>query len=99
MKNLLFLLVFLTAIPSADAMECGKIQSVSAHLHSKWQEIPVAQGTTKTRLGTVGIMQVFASKSGTWTFLAISADGIACVIAAGHHFDLVPPPEIKQPGM
>lgn len=47
--------------------------------------------------GTQGLVEVFASlETGTWTILVTAPSGVACLVAAGDHFERleqVPPGE------
>lgn len=61
------------------ARGCGAHADVVARLAAKYGEARVGRGLTEG-----GIIEVHASEAtGTWTALAITPDGTACVTAAG----------------
>jgi hypothetical protein len=66
---------------------CGKRTSVVAGLEDKYSETPVSIG-----LATNGsIIEVFASKNGSFTIMITTPNGLTCLIAAGHNWESLKP--------
>ena len=56
-------------------------------LNDKYQESGKALGIA----GQVNLVEVFASKAGTWTILVTTPEGKSCIIAAGSSWEDLPP--------
>jgi hypothetical protein len=73
---------------SADAVEvqCAKHQQLAGMLSKKYSETPVGMGTVNEDR----YMQLFISRSGSWTILVTRTDGQACIVAAGQNWEKLP---------
>ena len=87
MRILLTALVYLLTAGTAEA-QCAEHADMIKQLEKKYKEVPVALGISN---GTETI-EILASPSGTFTIILVSTFGIACVIAAGHSFEMIPAP-------
>ena len=72
------LAVFLWALP-ANAAVCMNHKNLVSFLSDRYSEAPRALGLVEDR----GLMEIYVSQSGTWTIVMTTAQGIACIIAAG----------------
>lgn len=93
MKRLLMTLAVLTCITVALAVDanalgmCGNRADFIRALNDKYQETGKALGIA----GQVNLVEIFASKAGTWTILATTPQGKTCIIAAGSSWEDLPP--------
>ena len=78
--------VLATAAEAGHILQCGPHDRIVNRLSEKYQEARKATGTVNDNQ----VMEIFVSKSGTWTVLSISPDGAACVVAAGKNWRDVP---------
>lgn len=92
MKYLAAVVAFLLLSNNAQAMGmCGTRDDFLKALSERYQETGRALGIT----GEVNLVEIFASKSGTWTILVTTPEGKSCMIAAGKSWEELPP-EIKE---
>lgn len=68
----------LSAGPAA-AQACVKHEEIVEKLKGKFQEKQLGYGL----IGDKAIMELYASKKGSWTIIVTRSNGISCVIAAG----------------
>jgi hypothetical protein len=69
---------------------CGQTSAIAQELSSRYGEHPVASGMRASG----GVIRIYATADGrTWTLLAETAPGMACVIAAGRNWKTMPPGE------
>ncbi len=68
------------------AIQCGAHKRMVEVLANKYNEVPKAIGTVNEKR----FMEVYVSKSGSWTILVTSADGQSCIVAAGQDWEDVP---------
>ena len=81
----LSLFMMLAMRVSAAQPICMKAADLTAALAQRYDEHPLA-----TALGTsASLIQIHVSATGTWTLTLIRPDGIACIAAAGHDFNLL----------
>ncbi len=74
-----FALIASTAMAQAQP-QCNQRDNVLALLAKKYKETPVAAGVTNTG----GLVEVLTDiKSGTWTIIVTTPQGISCLVAAG----------------
>jgi type IV secretory pathway TrbL component len=73
--------------PTQAASMCGNRADFIKALNDKYQESGKAIGIA----GQVNLVEVFASKSGTWTILFTTPQGKTCIIAAGSSWEDLPP--------
>jgi len=68
------------------AQECGPRDIIVARLQTLFQERKRASGL----ISHLEIMEVWASKTGSWTVLRSNIYGYSCVIVTGKNFGLWP---------
>jgi hypothetical protein len=67
---------------------CGPFAQVSQQLEQRYDEVPTGLGLVENRL----IMQLYSStESGTWTIVMTNLQGVSCVVASGHSWELIDP--------
>ena len=69
---------------------CGQHNSVSDNLKKSYSEAPVSMGLTPDG----GVLEVFASKEGSWSMVVTQPSGISCLIAVGQSWENLPKPEL-----
>ena len=78
----------LAATSPAQALGmCGSRADFIKALSDKYQETGKALGIA----GQVNLVEIFASKAGTWTILVTTPQGKSCIIAAGSSWEDLPP--------
>ena len=75
------------AVDATAAGMCGYHADVVKELNDKFQESGRAIGIA----GQINLVEVFASKAGTWTILFTTPQGKTCIIAAGNSWEDLPP--------
>lgn len=77
-----------TAGNAAQAQtSCDAHSTMVEKLEGNYQEVQAGLG-----LATNGaLVQLYVSESGSWTMLLTNARGVACLIAAGHNWEIVKP--------
>lgn len=89
--NIVLACVSVLALASSSPAQavglCGKRGDFVKALTDKYQESGKALGIT----GQVNLVEVFASKAGTWTILVTTPEGRTCIIAAGNSWEDLPP--------
>ena len=81
----LSLFMMLAMRVSASQPVCMKAAELTAALARHHAEYPLA-----TALGPTGyLVHIHVSAEGTWTLTVARPDGIACIAAAGHDFNLL----------
>ena len=65
---------------------CGSRADFIKALSDKYQETGKALGIA----GQVNLVEIFASKAGTWTILVTTPQGKSCIIAAGSSWEDLP---------
>ena len=70
----------------AIQVQCADHQLLTGMLSKKYSENPVAMGTVNEDR----YMQLFISRSGSWTILVTRTDGQACIVAAGQNWEKLP---------
>lgn len=80
--------LILTAGPAlAETAPCGPHEIVAGSLASEFHKAPVARMLSDRGF----IIEVLATADGaTFTILAINPDGVACLLATGKGYELVP---------
>lgn len=69
-----------TPVPyAAQQVPCGKRSDVVRVLREAFGETALAQGLAHTG----AVAEVFTSPKGSWTIVATSPDGMACMVGAG----------------
>jgi len=74
-----FALIASTAMAQGQP-QCNERDNVLSLLAKKYKETPVAAGVTNTG----GLVEVLTdTKSGTWTIIVTTPQGMSCLVAAG----------------
>jgi hypothetical protein len=73
--------------PPASAAPCGVRDLMVERLLSHHKEQLTATGLQNER----SVVEVWTSKDGSFTILITRADGISCMVSAGHHWTAVEP--------
>ena len=97
------LLVLALLAPAASAAAqtlcTNERTAVIEQLKSRYQEIPTAMGLASDG----SVLEILASKLGSWTILVTRPNGLACVVATGdawEHFPETPSDKLaKGPGV
>ncbi len=71
---------------------CDTRTSLIAKLDKSFGEQPIAIGLASTG----SVLEVLISSDGTWTILVTNPDGLACIAAAGEHWQTLN--KLKLPG-
>ena len=69
----------LFASATAQAAVCMEHKTLVSYLSEKFAEMPRALGL----VASSNVMEVYVSKKGTWTIVLTTAQGVACIVAAG----------------
>lgn len=73
--------------PAGAETQCAPRADVLAQLADRWGEARRGIG-----LSGGGVVEVFASASGSWTLTVTTPEGVTCVIAAGDGWEAVAEP-------
>ena len=73
------------ASPTHAAM-CTRRENLLKVLDQKYKESRHAIGL----ISSTGVLEVYASKKGTWTVFVTNPNGVSCIVAAGDSFEQVP---------
>ena len=90
-----FFLALVTVSPGASGQSpCWPRDRLVTDLAARWGESPVGRGMAGAGL----LVELFATPDGSgWTLVAVSPDGRACVLAAGHDWHRPAPPVATPP--
>lgn len=81
----LILGLIMWAFPAHAQLVCGEHPEVVKNLGQKYSEKPVSMG-----LGNNGSMiEIFASKKGTFTIVVTRPDGKSCLVATGESWESI----------
>ncbi len=75
---LLSLAALVACTPATAQMSCAPHDRIVAGLEQRYGEVRQGAGL---RLGEM--IELWASPEGTWTLVAVRADGLACIVADG----------------
>lgn len=78
--------ILFIAFPSDPALAqqaCGERDNFKNKLEESYAEHPVAMGLTDKG----AVLEVYASKTGSWTFLVTMPGGLTCVVASGQSWE------------
>ncbi len=75
------------------ASSCVDRSDFLKHLSSNYSEAPIAMGLTASGK----VLEVVASKSGTWTIIVTLPSGLTCGVAAGESWEKLGPLGGKGP--
>ena len=80
------LVAMLLAFPAMAQTACGNRGTFIEYFSGKFAETPVAMG-----LSSEGhVVEVLASKHGSWTIIVTRPNGLSCVVAHGEAWDKAP---------
>jgi hypothetical protein len=90
---LLGALFVLSPLSPANAQQaCGERTKFTLKLEETFSERPVAMGLTDKG----AVLEVFASKHGSWTFLITMPSGLTCVVASGQSWESISATQADQ---
>lgn len=73
-------------VPAAAEAPCGERAAMVAALEARFGERVAGHGLA----GPNALVELFLGPEGGWTLLVSDARGLACVLAAGEAWDVVP---------
>jgi hypothetical protein len=73
-----------TAHPAYSISVCARYEDLKQTLSKRYQEKISAYGLSKQK----DKVEIFVSKSGTFTILATRPDGLSCILAVGDNWEL-----------
>ena len=74
-------------IDAAQSLQrCTSHEKMIELLTQRYSEVPKAVGLVDKKR----VMEVFVSKTGTWTILVTNSEGQTCMLAAGQAYEDVP---------
>jgi len=83
-----FALSMITPVQAAE-QACAPRASALNHLAKKYNEQPVAMGLANNG----GVLEIISTAEGsTWTIILTMPNGVACMIATGESWSILPPP-------
>jgi hypothetical protein len=62
---------------------CGERTALMNQLKGKYAELPKSMGLAANG----SVLEVLTAKTGTWTILLTTPQGVTCLIAAGEHWE------------
>ena len=74
-------------VTAAQLLPCGKRDDIVKSLASQYREEPRGMGLANQST----VIEIFTSKSGSWTILLTKPDGASCIVSAGEAWEDVPP--------
>lgn len=87
----LSLVMMAPAFAQSQGSQCARHdQVVAAITGEKYNETRRAMATTTVATGT-NLVEVFASKAGTWTVIVSTPTGLSCIVASGESWEELPP--------
>jgi hypothetical protein len=75
--------MFALGTPTLAASTCADHESLVKLLSNRYKEALSSYGVS----GQKNIVEVFVSKTGTFTILATRTDGVSCVVATGDNWE------------
>ena len=82
------------AAPAQSETFCGDRGKLIETLAQKYDEAPSAFGI----VGQKNLVELFVSKSGSWTMLMTQSSGATCIMAAGQSWEQFPA-NVKMTGL
>jgi hypothetical protein len=77
-------LLLSTAHPAMSTSVCAKYDDLKQAISGRYQEKISAYGLSKQK----DKVEIFVSKTGTFTILATRPDGLSCILAVGEDWEL-----------
>ncbi len=84
---------FLGALPAAAQAVCSERAKFVDQLSGNYSENTVALGLVNNG----SVLEILASKEGSWTILVTKPNGISCVVATGEAWEAVPHQLVSDP--
>lgn len=78
--------LFFQPASQAAVAQCGNRQQMVVILDKKFKETRLAMGL----ISNVSMLELFVSKTGTWTILSTQTNGRTCIVAAGKSWITMP---------
>ncbi len=78
--------ISLGAVPAEAQSQCAQRSKLVTRLDQGFDEKLTGVGITSDGL----LLEVFASKEGSWTALVTRPDGHSCIVSHGEHWDWLP---------
>ena len=72
---------------------CANRADFLNHLSANYEEAPVAMGLTANG----GVLEVVASKNGSWTIIVTMPNGLSCGVASGMSWESIAKVQITDP--
>ena len=90
-KVLIIVLTFLywSGFAQAQELPCAEHKAIAATLLHQWGEVLSVQAITEAG----DLMEIFTSPGNTWTVVVTFPNGVSCIVATGHDFELLPMPK------
>lgn len=92
LSSLMLSIALATQSQAATTVRCGNRADVIKMLSNKFSEEPRAIGID----GNSTLVEIFASKAGTWTILVTRPNGPSCVVGAGDSWEEMLPVTASQ---
>ncbi len=94
--SIIALFITVASTTSAQTQSCAPYKSFTQYLFENFGEVPISRGIEFNG----GVLEVLASASDSWTFLLVRTDGLACIVASGTAWEILPTPIFPQaPGL
>lgn len=77
----------LPATADPQMLSCARRDEMVKVLAERYREAPRAIGIANQST----VIEIFASKAGTWTILLTRPDGDSCIVSAGENWEEAPP--------
>lgn len=81
-------IVMLGASSASAQTVCGPHEEIIKRLETGYKEARTGFGIA----GNGGLVELFVSEKGTWTFLFTRPDGVTCLMAAGGDWEMMKDP-------
>lgn len=87
-RSLVIVVLLLALVVPAHAQQaCGDRAEIIKMLAAKYKELPRAFGI----IGDKTLVELFVSKSGSWTMMETMSQGVTCIVRSGQSWDELPP--------
>lgn len=86
MRWFVALFMLLPVTEAAAQAFCGDRAEVMESLLKTYSETPVAMGLASSG----GVLEILASPDGSWTILITHPSGVACAMAVGKNWEILP---------
>lgn len=93
-----FLAVLLATAPALAEPQCGPAGAVMSELRSRWHEEIISGGRAGDAEDKLAVVLTASGAGKTWSLVAVSRDGVACLLASGHDWKRAPRAHGKREG-